>query len=129
MEKGRVAAYLMAAIAASDRHIIYDVLEDNDSSLRLAAQGTYDGLWQRHQLFVASATAVHCIFVAAGPATGTPFAEVSLVAHHVPRRANDNTAQSWRCKQDALIITNLELLPPMPVSPALAHCPYSLSLR
>ncbi|KAK9807986.1 hypothetical protein WJX73_010745 [Symbiochloris irregularis] len=46
----------------------------------LPLQGTYCGVWQRHQLFVASPSVVHCIFIALQPGTAPIFAEVIRVA-------------------------------------------------
>ena len=45
-------------------------------------QEALSGVWSRHQLFVATHTALHCIFVAAHPDAQQPFLDVShLLAH------------------------------------------------
>ncbi len=41
-------------------------------------QEALSGVWSRHQLFVATHTALHCIFVAANPESSQPFLDVSL---------------------------------------------------
>ncbi len=41
-------------------------------------QEALSGVWSRHQLFVATHTALHCIFVAANPESPQPFLDVSL---------------------------------------------------
>ena len=40
-------------------------------------QEALSGVWSRHQLFVATHTALHCIFVAAHPEAQQPFLDVS----------------------------------------------------
>lgn len=43
-------------------------------------QEALSGVWSRHQLFVATHTALHCIFVAAHPDSPQPFLDVSHIA-------------------------------------------------
>lgn len=45
----------------------------------LCVQEALSGVWSRRQLFVATHTALHCIFVAAHPDAPQPFLDVSHV--------------------------------------------------
>lgn len=70
----------VAALAYSDSLELYRARPTFKAMASLSIQEALSGVWSRHQLFVATHTALHCIFVAANPESPQPFLDVIKLA-------------------------------------------------